>query len=61
VLNVANRHPGLLANMAAAIQQVSGGRLLLGLGAGGHRRLPPPTDDEIATVLERVHAGVQRA
>jgi alkanesulfonate monooxygenase SsuD/methylene tetrahydromethanopterin reductase-like flavin-dependent oxidoreductase (luciferase family) len=40
VLNVSNRHPGLLANMAATIQQVSGGRLLLGLGAGGHRRLP---------------------
>src|SRR5262245_17603661 len=40
VLNVANRHPGLLANMAATIQQISGGRLLLGLGAGGHRRMP---------------------
>ena len=26
VLNVSNRHPGLLANMAATIQQVSGGR-----------------------------------
>jgi alkanesulfonate monooxygenase SsuD/methylene tetrahydromethanopterin reductase-like flavin-dependent oxidoreductase (luciferase family) len=40
VLNVANRHPGLLANMAATLQAVSGGRLLLGLGAGGHRRTP---------------------
>ncbi|HEU5323633.1 MAG TPA: LLM class flavin-dependent oxidoreductase, partial [Methylomirabilota bacterium] len=27
VLNVSNRHPGLLANMAATLQQVSGGRL----------------------------------
>jgi len=40
VLNVSTRHPGLLAQMAATLQQVSGGRLLLGLGAGGHRRLP---------------------
>src|SRR5438128_9453900 len=32
VLNVANRPPGVLANMAATLQTVSGGRLLLGLG-----------------------------
>jgi len=31
VLNVANRHPGVLANMAATLQAVSGGRLLLGI------------------------------
>ena len=34
-LNVANRHPGTLAVMAATLQQLSGGRLMLGLGAGG--------------------------
>jgi alkanesulfonate monooxygenase SsuD/methylene tetrahydromethanopterin reductase-like flavin-dependent oxidoreductase (luciferase family) len=36
VLNVANRHPGILATMAATLQEVSDGRLLIGLGAGAH-------------------------
>ncbi len=35
VLNVANRDPAMVAVMAATLQEVSGGRLLLGLGAGG--------------------------
>lgn len=34
VLNGANRDPGTLAVMAATLQETSGGRLLLGLGAG---------------------------
>jgi len=37
VLNVANRHPGVLATMAATLQDVSGGRLPLGINAGGGR------------------------
>ena len=40
VLNVATRHPGLLANMAATLQEVSQNRLLLGIGAGGGPSLP---------------------
>ena len=40
VLNVANRDPGTLAVMAATLQEISGGRLLLGVGAGGGRGTP---------------------
>lgn len=45
VLNVANRDPGVLGVMAATLVEVSGGRLLLGLGAGGGRGTPYPAEE----------------
>lgn len=38
VLNVMNRHPALVARMAATLQNASGGRLVLGIGIGGAPR-----------------------
>jgi alkanesulfonate monooxygenase SsuD/methylene tetrahydromethanopterin reductase-like flavin-dependent oxidoreductase (luciferase family) len=39
VLNVMNRHPAVVARMAATLQVASGGRLILGMGIGA---LPVP-------------------
>lgn len=36
VANVMNRHPAVLARMASTLQIASGGRLVLGIGIGGH-------------------------
>jgi alkanesulfonate monooxygenase SsuD/methylene tetrahydromethanopterin reductase-like flavin-dependent oxidoreductase (luciferase family) len=47
VLNSGLRHPGLLASMAATLQQISGGRLLLGLGAGAHRGMSYATEQRM--------------
>lgn len=36
VANVMNRHPAMLARMASTLQVVCGGRVVLGIGIGGH-------------------------
>jgi alkanesulfonate monooxygenase SsuD/methylene tetrahydromethanopterin reductase-like flavin-dependent oxidoreductase (luciferase family) len=36
VLNVMNRHPAVVARMASTLHIASGGRLMLGIGIGGH-------------------------
>ena len=59
VLNVANRPPGVLANMAATLQAVSGGRLLLGIGAGGSRNTPYATEQ--AAIGQPVAGDAARA
>src|SRR2546426_2178657 len=61
VLNVANRHPGVLANMAATLQAVSGGRLLLGIGAGGSRRTPYAAEQQaLGQSIERDQVRARR-
>jgi alkanesulfonate monooxygenase SsuD/methylene tetrahydromethanopterin reductase-like flavin-dependent oxidoreductase (luciferase family) len=58
VLNVANRDAATLAVMAATLQEVSGGRLLLGLGAGGGPDTPYAAEQE--AVGRRVAAAPTR-
>jgi alkanesulfonate monooxygenase SsuD/methylene tetrahydromethanopterin reductase-like flavin-dependent oxidoreductase (luciferase family) len=60
VLNVANRHAGVLAVMAATLQEVSGGRFVLGLGAGAARDTPYAREQE-AIGLPVVDAAERRA
>lgn len=70
VANVMNREPAVLARMAATLQQVSGGRLVLGIGIGGgvaeHAAygipLPPPAEraarlEEAVAVLRALWGG----
>jgi alkanesulfonate monooxygenase SsuD/methylene tetrahydromethanopterin reductase-like flavin-dependent oxidoreductase (luciferase family) len=62
VMNVMNRHPAVVARMAATLQQASGGRLILGIGIGGHPRehealgIPFPAAPERVARLEEAVA-----
>lgn len=58
VLNVANRPSGVVAAMAATLQQVSGGRLLLGLGAGARPGTAYAREQE--TIGQPVYGDMQR-
>jgi len=66
VTNVMNRHPAVVARMAATLQQLSSGRLTLGIGAGGNPGehaaygIPfPPIEERVGRLEEAV--GVIRA
>jgi alkanesulfonate monooxygenase SsuD/methylene tetrahydromethanopterin reductase-like flavin-dependent oxidoreductase (luciferase family) len=60
VLNVANRLPGVVAQMAATLQEVSGGRLVLGIGAGGGRATPYSLEQDALGVEVLGDAGRRR-
>jgi G6PDH family F420-dependent oxidoreductase len=61
VANVMNRHPAVLARMAATFQEVSNGRLVLGIGIGGHPKEHeaygiafPPAPERVARLEEAI-------
>lgn len=66
VANVMNRHPAVLARMAATFQEMSNGRLVLGIGIGGHPKEHeaygiafPEAPERVARLEEAI--GVLRA
>lgn len=54
------RHPAMLAKMATSLQEISGGRLILGIGAGWHEpeytALGLPFDHRVTRLRENVTA-----
>lgn len=70
VLNVVNRHPAVVARMASTLQIASRGRLILGIGIGGHPKehaaygidFPPPPErvarlEEAVAVIRALWTG----
>jgi F420-dependent oxidoreductase-like protein len=54
VSSVTFRHPAVLANMAAAVDNISAGRLVLGLGAGWQRNEHLAYGIELGAITERL-------
>jgi F420-dependent oxidoreductase-like protein len=54
VTSVTYRHPTVLANIAAAVDNISNGRLLLGLGAGWQENEHEAYGLELGTIKERL-------
>jgi F420-dependent oxidoreductase-like protein len=54
VSSVTFRHPAVLANMAAAVDNISGGRLVLGIGAGWQLNEHLAYGIELGTIAERL-------
>jgi F420-dependent oxidoreductase-like protein len=54
VSSVTFRHPAVIANIAAAVDNISGGRLVLGIGAGWQRNEHVAYGIELGTIPERL-------
>lgn len=54
VTSVTYRHPAVLANIAAAVDNISGGRLLLGVGAGWQENEHHAYGIELGSIRERL-------
>jgi F420-dependent oxidoreductase-like protein len=54
VTSVTYRHPAVLAKIAAAVDQISGGRLTLGIGAGWQENEHASYGIELGTVKQRL-------
>jgi len=66
VVNINNRHPGLLANCVSSIQQISDNRFTLGIGAGASPNSPYATEQralgiDVLSTMEKRHQYLMEA